>query len=180
MGMSTNVTPKPDSQLWGIYHANREHARELGDPLRTVIEASNKLIAEETAARLGFGDPRAYPVTSKEMRHAQWLHKCRPGNRREREHKTLTRHPHLIMQTPTTAQLRTAIEVLTKLGERLDIHAEHSVMQLSESQLGAHYAGRIEVGAIEQTTRIEAVATQLKCWRDELLQQERQCVSHHV
>jgi hypothetical protein len=62
MGMSTNVTPKPDSQLWGIYHANREHARELGDPLRTVIEAPNKLIAEETAAGLGFGDPRAHPV----------------------------------------------------------------------------------------------------------------------
>ena len=31
------------------------------------------------------------------------------------------------MQTPTTAQLRTAIEVLTKLGERLNFHAEHSV-----------------------------------------------------
>ena len=84
------------------------------------------------------------------------------------------------MQTPTTAQLRTAIEVLTKLGERLNTHVEHSVMQLSESPLGAHYAGRIEVGAIEQTSRIEAVATQLKDWRDELLQQERQCVSHHV
>jgi hypothetical protein len=84
------------------------------------------------------------------------------------------------MQTPTTAQLRTAIEVLTKLGERLNTHAEHSVMQLSESPLGAHYAGRIEVGAIEQTSRIEAVATQLKDWRDELLQQERQCFSHHV
>jgi hypothetical protein len=84
------------------------------------------------------------------------------------------------MQTPTTAQLRTAIEVLTKLGERLNIHAEHSMMQLSESQLGAQYAGRIEVGTIEQTTRIKAVANQLKNWRDELLQQERNCVSHHI
>ena len=34
--------------------------------------------------------------------------------------QTLVRHPHLIMQTPTTAQIRTAIEVLTKLGERLN------------------------------------------------------------
>ena len=84
------------------------------------------------------------------------------------------------MQTPTTAQLRTAIEVLNKLGERLNTHAEHSVMQLAESPLGAHYAGRIEVGTIEQTTRIEAVATQLKNWRDEMLEQRRQCVSHHV
>jgi hypothetical protein len=72
------------------------------------------------------------------------------------------------MQTPTTAQLRTAIEVFTKLGERLNAHAEHSVMQLSESPLGAHYVGRIEVGALEQTTRIEAVDMQLKNWRDEL------------
>ena len=84
------------------------------------------------------------------------------------------------MQTPTTAQLRTAIEVLNKLGERLNIHAAHSAMQLSESPLGAHYAGRIEVETIEQTTRIESVATQLKNWRDELLEQRRQCVSHHV
>ena len=84
------------------------------------------------------------------------------------------------MQTPTTAQLRTAIEVLTKLGERLNTHAEHSVMQLSESQLGAHYAGSIEVRAIEQTARIETVTEQLKNWRDELLEQRKQCVSHHV
>jgi hypothetical protein len=84
------------------------------------------------------------------------------------------------MQTPTTAQLRTAIEVLTKLGKCLNTHAEHSVMQQSESQLGAHYVGRIEVGAIEQTSRIESVTTQPKDWRDELLQQERQYVSHHV
>ncbi|HOC54755.1 MAG TPA: hypothetical protein PKI20_03940 [Verrucomicrobiota bacterium] len=84
------------------------------------------------------------------------------------------------MQTPTTAQIRTAIEVLTKLGERLNTHAEHSVMQLSESPAGAHHAGRIEVSAIEQTTRIETVAAQLKNWRDGLLEQRRQCVSHHV
>jgi len=84
------------------------------------------------------------------------------------------------MQTPTPTQLRTAIEVLNKLGERLNSHAEHSVMQLAESPLGAHYAGHIEVGAIEQTTRIEAVATQLKHWRAELLEQRRQCVGHHV
>jgi len=92
----------------------------------------------------------------------------------------LARHSYLIMQTPTTAQLRTGIEVLTQLGERLNTHAQHSVMQLSESPLGAHYAGRIEVGTIEQTTRIEAVATQLSNWREELLEQREQCVSHHV
>ncbi len=84
------------------------------------------------------------------------------------------------MQTPTTAQIRTAIEVLKKLGERINTSAEDSVMQLSESPHSAHHAGSIEVGAIEQTTRIEAVAAQLKHWRDELGQERRQCVSHHV
>jgi hypothetical protein len=84
------------------------------------------------------------------------------------------------MQTPTTAQFRTAVEVLTKLRERLNTHAEHSVMQLSESPAGAHHAGRIEVSTIEQTNRIEAVTAHLQCWRDELLEQRRQCVSHHV
>jgi hypothetical protein len=69
------------------------------------------------------------------------------------------------MQTPTTAQLRTAIEVLNKLGERLNIHAEHSVMQLAESPLGAHYAGRIEVGTIdrdEQPNRIVLVLVRVR------------------
>ena len=84
------------------------------------------------------------------------------------------------MQTPTTAQIHTAIEVLNKLGERINTHAEDSVMQLSESPHGAQHAGCIEVGAIEQTTRIEAVAAQLQHWRDELGQERRQCVSHHV
>jgi len=84
------------------------------------------------------------------------------------------------MQTPTTAQLRTAIEVLKKLGERLNEHAAHSVIQLPDTQLGDRYAGHIEVRAIEQTTRIQTVAAQLEQWRDELLQQRRQCVSHYV
>ena len=84
------------------------------------------------------------------------------------------------MQTPTTAQIRTAIEVLKKLGERINTHAGDSVMQLSETPNGAYHAGQIEVGAIEQTSRIEAVASQLKQWRDELGQDRRQCVSHHV
>jgi hypothetical protein len=87
MGMSTNVTPKPDSQVWGIYHADRECARVMGDPLRTIVEASNKIIAEEIAVQLGFGDPLAHPVSSQEIRHAQWLPKRRSGHRQELAHK---------------------------------------------------------------------------------------------
>ncbi len=29
--MSTTVTPKTDSELWGIYHTDTEYVRELGD-----------------------------------------------------------------------------------------------------------------------------------------------------
>lgn len=85
--MKTTAPSKPDTQLWGIYHTDREYARELGDPLRTVVEAPTKLIAEETAARLGFGNPWAHPVTSQQVRHAQWIHKRRPGHRQELAHK---------------------------------------------------------------------------------------------
>jgi hypothetical protein len=70
--MSTTVTPSPGNQLWGIYYTDREYARVMGDPLRTVVEAPTKLAAEEAAARLGFGDPWAHPVTPEVARQAQW------------------------------------------------------------------------------------------------------------
>ncbi len=84
------------------------------------------------------------------------------------------------MQTPTTAQIRTTIEVLKRLDKRLNEHATHSLNQLPESALGGQYAARIESSAIEQTSRIKVVAAQLERWRDEMLEQRRQCVSHHV
>lgn len=56
------MTPKSGDQLWGIYHTDREYAREMGDPLRTTIEAPTKLAAEEAAAKLGFGNPWAHPI----------------------------------------------------------------------------------------------------------------------
>jgi len=83
------------------------------------------------------------------------------------------------MLTPTTADLRTAILVLDKLGERFTANANHSMIEMSESQPGNHRAGQIEANAIEQTARVKLVSAQLKSWRDELLQQ-RQTVSHHV
>jgi hypothetical protein len=45
------------NHLWSIYRTKREYAREMGLPLRSVIEAPSKLAAEEAAARLGFGEP---------------------------------------------------------------------------------------------------------------------------
>jgi hypothetical protein len=84
------------------------------------------------------------------------------------------------MLTPTTTELFTAIEVLRKLGLRINEQATHSVLQMPNSGLGGRYAGRIEVNAIEQTSRIENVAEQLKSWREELLQQRKQNVSQSV
>jgi hypothetical protein len=80
------------------------------------------------------------------------------------------------MQTPTTTDLRTAMQVLEQLGERITTHANHAMMEMPESSMGTHYAGQIESKAIEQTARIKHVAAQLKIWRDELLQQRRQSV----
>ena len=51
--MSTSVTPSPDSKLWGIYYTDREYARVMGDPLRTVVEAPSKLAAEQALAETG-------------------------------------------------------------------------------------------------------------------------------
>ena len=84
------------------------------------------------------------------------------------------------MQTPTTNQIRTAIGVLKKLGEHLNTRAEHSVMQLAESPVGAHQAGQIGVSAIEQTTRIEGVVTHLEQWRTELNQQRMPYATHDI
>ena len=58
------------------------------------------------------------------------------------------------MQTPSTIQIRTAIEVLKKYGEHLNHHASNLAVELAESPQAIHDAGRITAGTIEQTTRI--------------------------
>lgn len=84
------------------------------------------------------------------------------------------------MQPPTTGQIRTAIEVLKKLGEHINTRAGDSVLDLSESPRGTHQAGRIATATIEQTTRIEGIVTQLEQWRTGLNQQRRPYATHHI
>ena len=84
------------------------------------------------------------------------------------------------MLTPTTAELLNAIEVLNKLGEHINTSAAHSILQMSNTRLGDHNAGRIGVAAIEQTSRLKVVAEQLQNWRNELIQQRSQNVSQSV
>jgi hypothetical protein len=81
--VKTSATLKSGKQLWGIYHTDREHARELGDPLRTTIEAPTKTDAEQVAARLGFSNPWAHPIASEVVTLARSVLKKFPNHRRE-------------------------------------------------------------------------------------------------
>jgi hypothetical protein len=84
------------------------------------------------------------------------------------------------MQTPPTTQIRTAIDVLKKFGEHINTNAANEAIGLHESPHSDQQAARIGSRTIEQISRIETVAAQLEKWGYELLQQRRQCVSHHV
>jgi hypothetical protein len=85
--MSTTTVLKSRRQLWGIYHTDREYARELGDPLRTTVEAPTKIAAEEAAAKLGFSDPWAHPVAPEVAKLTERILKRQPGHRQESGHK---------------------------------------------------------------------------------------------
>jgi hypothetical protein len=84
------------------------------------------------------------------------------------------------MMTPTTAEIRTAIEVLKMLDHRINEQAAHSVNQLPDTALGDQYAAHLEAQTIEQTSHIEKVSTQLQNWREELLEQQKQQVTQSV
>ena len=78
------------------------------------------------------------------------------------------------MQTPTTAEFNTAIEVLKKYAERLNEQAAHSITQMPDSRLGADSAARIQSQTIGQISNVEAVAAQLTNWLDEIIQPQKQ------
>jgi hypothetical protein len=56
------------------------------------------------------------------------------------------------MQAPTTAQIRTAIEVLRKFDEHINHNAANLVIQMPDTQFGDHCAARVEVLKIEQVS----------------------------
>jgi len=86
--VSTRTTVASGDQRWGIYHTDREYARLMGDPLRTVVEAPTKLAAKEAAARLGFSEPWAHPLGPEEIQRAEWLPKRRHTQRPELTRKS--------------------------------------------------------------------------------------------
>ena len=83
-----------------------------------------------------------------------------------------------MMKAPTVAQLRTAVEVLHKLGERLTTEASHSGIPRTGTRLARDRRSRIEARAMAQTIHIETIADQLGNWSDELMEQTRPCVCH--
>jgi hypothetical protein len=94
------------------------------------------------------------------------------GHERNRVNDTRLTDP--AMQTPTPAQIKTAIELLKKYAERLNEQAAHSVIQMPESRLGTNYARRIQSQSIGQISHVEAVAVQLTNWLDEIIQPQKQ------
>jgi hypothetical protein len=157
----------PGDQLWGIYYTDREYARVTGDPLLGVIAAPTKAAAEEAAIRQGLPDAWAHLLTVEQIKSIEQSSTQRPNQTR----KTVQ---------PTTAELRTAIEVLQLLDQRLNDHVAHAVMQLPDTELGDQYAAHLDSQTIEQTSHIEKVSTQLQNWREELLQQQNQRVAQSV
>ena len=86
--MSTSTIEKADGQLWGIYYTDRKYARLLGDPLRTVVEASSKSAAEVAAGKLGFESPWAHPVTAEQIPQALWIAPSTPKRRQKPARKS--------------------------------------------------------------------------------------------
>jgi hypothetical protein len=148
----------------------------MGDPLRTVVEASTKAVAEELAATLGFDAPWAHPIS---LEIASSLGFDSSLQRRQTQ-KVESQSSRSILRQPTMASFHTAIEMQGKLGERINEHTAHSVKQLPESPQGENFAAQIKVQTIEKTTRIKTVSEQLKNWQEESLQQQKKNISSHV
>ena len=84
------------------------------------------------------------------------------------------------MEAPTTTQIRTAIEVLERLGERINEFAARSVRQIPPSSVNGQLAGQISANAMEQTKQVGEITGLLKTWHGELEYRRRQNVSQHI
>ena len=55
--MKTTAREGEEPVRWGVYHRDREYAREAGDPCLAVVEATTKPEAEAEARRRGISGP---------------------------------------------------------------------------------------------------------------------------
>jgi hypothetical protein len=84
------------------------------------------------------------------------------------------------MQTPTTTQIRAAIEVLKRFGEHINNDAANEVIRLHESPHSDRLAARIERRMIDEIARVEIVVVHLEDWHDKLLQVRSQSVPQRI
>jgi len=67
-------SPEPKNIRWGIYHRDREFAREVGDLCLAEVMAPEKAAAEEVATLAGLSGPTgiwAHPLPEAKLTPAQ-------------------------------------------------------------------------------------------------------------
>lgn len=74
------------------------------------------------------------------------------------------------MKAPSTNEIRIAVKVLEAFRDQAHIEAADSIIQLPDSSLGAHYAGRIGSQALENSGRVEDIIARLNDWKESLRQ----------
>ena len=85
------------------------------------------------------------------------------------------------MQTPPSpSQIRIAIEVLEKLGERVNEFAARSARQIPNCGVAGQMAGQIALNAKEQNKQVQEINGLLKNWHGELERRQKQTTSYHV
>ncbi len=72
------------------------------------------------------------------------------------------------MKTPTSNEIRIAVQVLQALSERFQTNATDRVLHLSESSAGEHQTACIESRPLERSGRINDVIAQLNDWKETL------------
>jgi hypothetical protein len=74
------------------------------------------------------------------------------------------------MKAPTPNEIRNAVKVLEAYRDQVHIEAAHSIIELPDTSLGVHYAGRIGSQTLEKSGRIDDIITRLNDWRESLRQ----------
>lgn len=74
------------------------------------------------------------------------------------------------MNTPSSGDILIAVKVLEAYRNQLHIEAAHNIVELPETSLGQHYAGRIGSQTIESSGRIDDLIMGLNDWRQSLRQ----------
>lgn len=176
-----NDTATEANKLWGIYHTDREYARTVGDPLRTVVKALTKLAAEEAAAKLGFGEPWAHPVSRELVNRAEWLPQLRPGHRQELAHKKsrgvgVWREDAMIQ--PTQREIAAAIRVLESLRQSIDAADSDEARKSAPETSQELHLRLTKSRVVERHANIEESVAELRRWAQELSQPQNQTCHH--